>query len=93
MKNGLPLPSPPAAGANRTTGRGQCGMGARLRVARAALHTGRNPAFAGERGAGAVFFPAARCTACFARMRRSASAALARRSARRSWQRSFAPAG
>ena len=34
---------PRRCGADRTTGRGQCGMGARIQVARAALHTGEEP--------------------------------------------------
>ena len=57
---------PRRCGANRTTGRGQCGMGARLRVARAALHTGEEPCLCGERGAGAVFFSgcALHCVFC-----------------------------
>ena len=50
-------PCPRRCGANRTTGRGQCGMGARLRVARAALDTGEEPCLCGRaRGRRGAFF-------------------------------------
>ncbi len=57
---------PRRCGADRTTGRGQCGMGARIQVARAALHTGEEPCLCGARGAGAVFFSgcALHCVFC-----------------------------
>lgn len=38
------------------TGNGFCGMGARPRVARAALHMDEEPVISGTRGSGAVFF-------------------------------------
>ena len=65
QKTGCTL-CPRRCGADRTTGRGQCGMGARIQVARAALHTGEEPCLCGERGAGAVFFSgcALHCVFC-----------------------------
>lgn len=47
---------PRRCGADRTTGRGRCGMGEEIRLARAALHTGEEPCISGKNGSGAVFF-------------------------------------
>ena len=48
---------PRRCGVDRTAGeRGFCGMGDTLRIARAAVHYGEEPAIAGSFGAGAVFF-------------------------------------
>ncbi|MBQ9879538.1 MAG: radical SAM protein [Clostridia bacterium] len=42
--------------ADRTAGRGYCGCGSRVMIARAALHEWEEPCITGGRGAGAVFF-------------------------------------
>lgn len=56
MKNGCDL-CPRRCGARREMGeRGACGMGDRVRVARAALHPFEEPPISGERGSGTVFF-------------------------------------
>lgn len=57
---------PRRCGADRTKGTGACGSGARLRIARAALHYGEEPCISGKRGSGAVFFSgcALRCVFC-----------------------------
>ena len=47
---------PRRCGADRTTGRGRCGMGKEIMLARAALHTGEEPCISGKNGSGAVFF-------------------------------------
>lgn len=48
---------PRACGANRLAGqRGFCGVDARLKVARAALHMWEEPCISGEEGSGTVFF-------------------------------------
>ena len=47
---------PRRCGADRTTGRGRCGMGEEIMLARAALHTGEEPCISGKNGSGAVFF-------------------------------------
>ncbi len=48
---------PRACGVNRNAGgKGACGMGASLRVARAALHMWEEPPISGTRGSGTVFF-------------------------------------
>lgn len=58
---------PPALRGKQDNGqRPMAAWGARLRVARAALHTGEEPCLCGERGAGAVFFSgcALHCVFC-----------------------------
>ncbi len=47
---------PRDCGADRYTGRGVCGEGAEIRVARAAPHFWEEPCLSGERGSGTVFF-------------------------------------
>ena len=48
---------PHACGTNRLSGeKGACGMDARLRIARAALHFWEEPCISGTAGSGAVFF-------------------------------------
>ena len=47
---------PRACGANRLTGRGICGAGAEIKIARAALHFWEEPCLSGTKGAGTVFF-------------------------------------
>ncbi len=47
---------PRQCGADRTKRAGACGSGARLRVARAALHFGEEPCISGTAGSGTVFF-------------------------------------
>ena len=48
---------PRKCGADRTDGgRGRCGAGSRIRIARAALHFWEEPCISGEAGSGAVFF-------------------------------------
>ena len=47
---------PRACGANRREQPGVCGVGASLRVARAALHFDEEPVISGTHGSGAVFF-------------------------------------
>ena len=59
---------PRMCGAERTAegGRGFCGMGSSLRVARAALHQWEEPPISGNRGSGTVFFSGCtlRCIFC-----------------------------
>ena len=56
MKDGCNL-CPRSCGARREIGeRGVCGMGDRVRVARAALHPFEEPPISGTRGSGTVFF-------------------------------------
>lgn len=47
---------PRRCGADRTKGRGRCGMGDEMTVARAALHAWEEPCISGTRGSGAIFF-------------------------------------
>lgn len=48
---------PRKCGTNRSTGQtGVCGVSAKIRVARAALHYWEEPCISGEKGSGAVFF-------------------------------------
>lgn len=47
---------PRQCGADRTTGKGRCGVSANLTAARAALHFWEEPCISGENGSGAVFF-------------------------------------
>ncbi len=66
MKNGCFL-CPRGCGADRNTAKlGFCGMDARIRVARAALHPFEEPPVSGERGSGTVFFTGCslRCVFC-----------------------------
>ncbi len=51
---------------DRTKGPGACGSGARLRIARAALHYGEEPCISGSEGSGTVFFSGCslRCVFC-----------------------------
>ncbi len=66
MRNGCFL-CPRGCGADRNTAKlGFCGMDARIRVARAALHPFEEPPVSGERGSGTVFFTGCslRCIFC-----------------------------
>lgn len=47
---------PRMCGADRVNGTGACGSGARVRIARAALHYGEEPCVSGTEGSGTVFF-------------------------------------
>ena len=53
-------------GADRVNGTGACGSGARVRIARAALHYGEEPCVSGTEGSGTVFFSGCslRCVFC-----------------------------
>lgn len=64
MKNCMICPR--LCGADRTTGTGACGSGARLRISRAALHYGEEPCVSGKEGSGAIFFSGCnlRCVFC-----------------------------
>lgn len=57
---------PVACGADRTTGRGVCGAGDKLLVAKYGLHPFEEPCISGEHGSGTVFFGgcALRCVFC-----------------------------
>ena len=57
---------PRRCGADRTVSVGVCGIGDRIRVARAALHMWEEPCISGTRGSGAVFFSgcAMKCSFC-----------------------------
>lgn len=57
---------PRRCGADRTAGRGFCGMGDLMTAARAMLHRWEEPCIAGSGGAGAVFFSGCslRCAYC-----------------------------
>ena len=56
---------PRQCGADRTAGTGFCGVGAQVRVARAALHQWEEPCISGQRGTGAVFFSGCTLRCCF----------------------------
>ena len=56
---------PHRCGADRTTGVGSCGVGAKPRLARAALHHWEEPCISGERGSGTVFFSGCALRCCF----------------------------
>ena len=56
---------PRRCGANRLTGVGACGVGAGLRVARAALHHWEEPCISGTKGSGTVFFSGCALRCCF----------------------------
>lgn len=47
---------PRACGANRLAREGFCGVGAELKIARAALHFWEEPCISGKEGSGAIFF-------------------------------------
>ena len=53
---------PRRCGADRTASVGICGIGDRIRIARAALHFWEEPCISGTRGSGAVFFSG--CSLC-----------------------------
>ncbi len=57
---------PRHCGADREEGRGACGGGDQIRLARAALHFWEEPCIAGKGGAGAIFFSGCtlRCAYC-----------------------------
>lgn len=57
---------PRACGADRVKGRGVCGAGLELNIARAALHYGEEPCISGKGGSGVVFFSdcGLRCVFC-----------------------------
>ncbi len=48
---------------------GICGMGAKVRVARAALHMWEEPCISGERGSGTIFFAGCSLRCCFCQNR------------------------
>ena len=56
---------PRQCGADRTARTGFCGVGAQVRVARAALHQWEEPCISGQRGTGAVFFSGCTLRCCF----------------------------
>ena len=56
---------PRACGADRTRTRGLCGGGAKIRVARAALHFWEEPCISGTRGSGTVFFSGCPLQCCY----------------------------
>lgn len=56
---------PRGCGVNRYERTGFCGMGAELRVARAALHFWEEPCISGKRGSGAVFFSGCVLRCCY----------------------------
>ena len=57
---------PRQCGANRLAGQtGFCGAGARVKVARAALHHWEEPCISGTRGSGTVFFSGCTLQCCF----------------------------
>jgi len=47
---------PRGCGSNRTVSSGFCGVGDKLKIARAALHFGEEPCISGESGSGTIFF-------------------------------------
>ncbi|HBN09780.1 MAG TPA: radical SAM protein [Cyanobacteria bacterium UBA8530] len=47
---------PRRCGANRIEGKGACGAGREMKMARAALHFGEEPPISGSRGSGTIFF-------------------------------------
>lgn len=49
--------------------KGYCGMGGRIRAARAALHMWEEPCISGEKGSGAVFFSGCGLRCCFCQNR------------------------
>ena len=57
---------PRRCGSNRESGKGFCGEGSKIRIARAALHFGEEPCISGTKGSGTVFFSgcALRCRFC-----------------------------
>ena len=56
---------PRECGADRFNGRGFCGEGAEVRIARAELHRWEEPCISGERGSGTVFFTGCVLGCCF----------------------------
>ena len=60
---------PRNCGADRTKARGFCGMGARPRAARAALHMWEEPCLTGKGGCGAVFFSGCTLRCCYCQNR------------------------
>lgn len=57
---------PRRCGADRTKGRGLCGVGQSLKIARAALHFWEEPCISGAEGSGTIFFSGCplRCVFC-----------------------------
>ena len=47
---------PRGCGVDRSVGRGACGMGEEMRIARADLHFFEEPVISGTRGSGTIFF-------------------------------------
>ena len=47
---------PRNCGADRWKGKGYCGVGAEVKIARAALHMWEEPCISGKEGSGAIFF-------------------------------------
>lgn len=56
---------PRACGVDRRSSTGFCGMGDRMRVARAALHKWEEPPISGTNGSGAIFFSGCTLRCCF----------------------------
>ncbi len=56
---------PRECGVDRTKGKGACGCGVDLRVARAGLHFGEEPCISGTQGSGTVFFSGCSLGCCF----------------------------
>lgn len=56
---------PRKCGADRTKGRGVCGGGSKVRVARAAPHLWEEPCISGKNGSGTVFFSGCPLQCCF----------------------------
>lgn len=56
---------PRNCGADRTKSAGFCGVGEKVKVARAMLHHWEEPVISGERGSGAVFFSGCNLKCCF----------------------------
>lgn len=61
---------PRECGVNREAGRGFCGMGAALKLARAALHFWEEPCISGKSGSGTVFFSGCQLGCVFCQNRR-----------------------
>lgn len=56
---------PRKCGADRTAGKGLCGAGDKLIVAKAMAHFGEEPCISGKNGSGAVFFSGCSLKCCF----------------------------
>ncbi len=56
---------PRNCGADRTKSTGFCGVGEKIKVARAMLHQWEEPPISGEKGSGAIFFSGCNLKCCF----------------------------